>query len=210
MKCPNCGNEVNDAARFCVECGLPILDAPEGAEPIAAAAEAPDLAEKAVFATEAVEQTPAVDLPVDGAAEAAVAATVSQESEAAAEAIAPEAATPVFSEAAAKEPQKAEPEAPVTVTVQTQTDPRMLLTTAQYFFLTILFHLPVIGLVFLFVWGCGKPKNISLKRYSLAMLTLRLIGYFLLLAGTVAFLLGLSGLIPGFSIEFVSPFAVRW
>ncbi len=55
-----------------------------------------------------------------------------------------------------------------------------LLTAFQYIALTLLFHVPVVGLVFLFVWGCGGTSNISLKRFSLAMLILRLIGLILL------------------------------
>ena len=93
--------------------------------------------------------------------------------------------------------EKAQP----TVQVQPVTDSRSLLTTAQYFFLTVLFSIPVIGLIFMFVWGCGRPSNISLKRYSLAMLTFRLVACFLSLLGTIVTLLGISGIIPGFSIN---------
>ena len=87
------------------------------------------------------------------------------------------------------------------VPVQPVADSRSLLTTAQYFFLTVLFSIPIIGLIFMFVWGCGRPNNISLKRYSLAMLTFRLIACFLSLLGTIITLLGINGMIPGFSIH---------
>ena len=184
MKCPNCGNELNDAAKFCVDCGLPIPDEPQAE---ATETELP-AAEESV--TPVVEPEPALEN------ESAIAPSPKAllDSVQAIERPEQEPTEPV-------EKAEAEQKPPVTVMVQTQTDPRMLLTAAQYFFLTILFHLPVIGLVFLFVWGCGKPKNISLKRYSLAMLTLRLISCFLALAGAVVFLLGLTGMIPGFLIR---------
>ena len=100
-------------------------------------------------------------------------------------------------------PVEKEPEQKPQTVIQVQqvTDSRSLLTTAQYFFLTVLFSIPVIGLIFMFVWGCGRPSNISLKRYSLAMLTFRLIACFLSLLGTIVTLLGISGVIPGFSIN---------
>ncbi len=84
------------------------------------------------------------------------------------------------------------------------TDSRLLLTSAQYFFLILLFHIPVIGLIFLFVWGLGRPRNLSLKRFSLAVLILRLIGWLIMLLCTVAVLLGVSGVIPGFTFQFGS------
>ena len=70
------------------------------------------------------------------------------------------------------------------------------MSTAGYFFSTILFHIPLIGLIFMIVWGCGKTKNISLKRFSLACLIMRLIGYILILSATVFMLICFSGKFP--------------
>ena len=95
-------------------------------------------------------------------------------------------------------PDPAEP-APIDTTAPIEvaaTDPRNMLTTAQYFFLIILFHIPVIGLIFLFVWSLGRPKNVSLKRFSLAMLLIRLICMLLMLAMTVFSLLVMTNVIP--------------
>ncbi len=65
----------------------------------------------------------------------------------------------------------------------TQMPPKkQMLSTGQYFALSLLYALPVIGLVFLFVFGAGHPKNGSLKRYSAAMLILRLLVWIAVLA----------------------------
>ncbi len=183
MKCPNCQTELKDTAKFCTECGMPIpkVDAPVP-EPVteSAAAAEPEPAPEPVSEAESVlNTTPAV------------------ESEPANE----PASDPVEPEPVAEITQvpkkETEPQSPASVT-----DSRLLLTTAQYFWLTILFHIPVIGLIFLFVWGCGRPRNLSLKRYSLAILVMRLLCWLLYLALTVLLLLGMNGMIPGVSITF--------
>ena len=81
-------------------------------------------------------------------------------------------------------------------TVVNATDSRSLMTTAGYIFSTILFHIPVIGIIFLFVWGCGRPKNISLKRYALAWLIMRLLCVVFLLSFAVFVLICYSDKFP--------------
>lgn len=76
------------------------------------------------------------------------------------------------------------------------TDSRSLMTTAGYIFTTILFHIPVIGLIFMLVWGCGKTRNLSRKRFSLACLIMRLIGYIVILAAAVFVLICFSDKFP--------------
>ena len=99
--------------------------------------------------------------------------------EAPAEAPAEPAAEPVRPEAPAPAPQAPVTEAPVV----TQMPPRkQMLSTFQYFALSLLYALPVIGLVFLFIFGAGHPKNGSLKRFSAAMLILRLLFWIALFA----------------------------
>ncbi|HPF54894.1 MAG TPA: hypothetical protein PLM48_09710, partial [Clostridia bacterium] len=63
------------------------------------------------------------------------------------------------------------------------------LSALQYFFLTLLYHVPVVGTVFLFVWGCGRPRNSSLHNYSLFVLILRLVAYVAILALVLAVLI---------------------
>lgn len=64
---------------------------------------------------------------------------------------------------------------------------KLLLNTFQYMMLMLLFSIPVVGLIFLFVWGTGNPKNPSLKRFSAAVLLWRLI-LAVLLAGGLLYL----------------------
>ncbi len=70
--------------------------------------------------------------------------------------------------------------------VITQMPPKkQMLSTFQYVLLTMLYSIPVIGLIFLFVFGAGHPKNGSLKRFSAALLILRLVFWILVLAGLI-------------------------
>ena len=181
MKCPNCGNELNEDAKFCVECGMPVT---EPFEEIAESVEKNEPEAAAVTAEEPVKEDDLV--PEDPVPEEEPEKTVPPESDD--NTVEPAALPP-------SEPKK-EP-----VTVVSGTDSRLLLSSAQYFFLILLFHIPVIGLIFLFVWGLGRPKNLSLKRFSLAVLILRLIGWLLMLLCAVGVLLGISGLIPGFTFQ---------
>ena len=67
--------------------------------------------------------------------------------------------------------------------VITQMPPKkQMLSTFQYVVLTMLYSIPVIGLVFLFIFGAGHPKNGSLKRFSAALLILRLVFWIAVLA----------------------------
>lgn len=83
------------------------------------------------------------------------------------------------------------PAAPVAEPVQdmpviTQMPPKkQMLSTFQYVLLTMLYSIPVIGLVFLFIFGAGHPKNGSLKRFSAALLILRLVFWIAVLAGLI-------------------------
>lgn len=86
-------------------------------------------------------------------------------------------AAPVVTESVG--PEAAAPDMPVV----TQVPPKkQMLSTIQYILLSLLYAIPVIGLVFLFIFGAGHPKNGSLKRFSAAMLILRLLFWILILA----------------------------
>ena len=70
--------------------------------------------------------------------------------------------------------------------VITQVPPKkQMLSTFQYVVLSLLYAIPVIGLIFLFIFGAGHPKNGSLKRFSAALLILRLVFWILVLAGLI-------------------------
>ena len=99
--------------------------------------------------------------------------------EAPAEPVAAPAAEPPKPEAPVYGPQEPAQEMPVI----TQVPPKsQMLSTFQYFALSLLYALPVIGLIFLFVFGAGHPKNGSLKRFSAALLILRLVFWIVLFA----------------------------
>ena len=67
--------------------------------------------------------------------------------------------------------------------VITQVPPKkQMLSTFQYVVLSLLYAIPVIGLIVLFIFGAGHPKNGSLKRFSAAMLILRLVFWIVVLA----------------------------
>ena len=92
----------------------------------------------------------------------------------------PVVAVPVAAEAPKAEPvQEPAPEMPVVTQVPSR---KQMLSTFQYVALSLLYGLPVVGLIFLFVFGAGHPKNPSLKRFSAAMLILRLLFWIALLA----------------------------
>jgi hypothetical protein len=190
MKCPNCGNELSDEAKFCVECGIPITEAVE-----AVSQKTEEIEPAANVGQE--EITESDSSPKEKSMGTQETAVLSEENT---ESVLSEKKdnAPEQTASSASEPRK-EP-----VTVVSGTDSRLLLTSAQYFFLILLFHIPVIGLIFLFVWGLGRPRNLSLKRFSLAVLILRLIGWLIMLLCTVAVLLGVSGVIPGFTFQFGS------
>lgn len=87
---------------------------------------------------------------------------------------------PVAVPAVVQDSPKAEP---ADMPVVTQMPPKkQLLSTFQYILLSLLYGLPVIGLIFLFIFGAGHPKNGSLKRFSAAMLILRLLFWIAVLA----------------------------
>ena len=101
-----------------------------------------------------------------------------------AEPVAAEAAAPVIAAAeAAVAPVEPVAEPAQDMPVITQMPPKkQMLSTFQYVVLTMLYSIPVIGLVFLFIFGAGHPKNGSLKRFSAAMLILRLVFWIVVLA----------------------------
>ena len=194
MNCPNCGTELKDGTRFCIECGAPLADA-------SAVLDAPVATEPEQLASQEPEQ-PVPELPV----------TEEQPFE-------PE--QPKAEEPAA-EPQQSEPEAPqqpvppvlppvenppafkeqAPIAPPAGTDTRSLLTTAQYFFLMILFQVPIVGLVFQFIWGLGRPRNLSLKRFALATLVLNLAVTLLSLLCVIYLLLCMMGVIPSVHFRF--------
>ncbi len=210
--CPVCQKVVTDQAKFCFFCGSPLLDVdaasvvpavdpePEPIEaPIPEAEPAPEPAPEPIPAPEPVSEPKPDPIP-----EPAPVYVPEPEPEPAPQpepvyrseptpAPQPE---PVYrpEPTPAPEPVPVEPkqEQPIVVS----TDSRSLMTTPGYIFTTILFHIPLVGLIFMIIWGCGKTKNLSRKRFSLACLIMRLLGYIFVLAVTVFLLICFSGVFP--------------
>ena len=183
--CPVCKKVLTDQAKFCFFCGASLLNTEE--EPIISAAKSE---QEPVPAEETV---PAEPIQIEPAQETTAQESAPVEKEPVAE---PE---PIFIPTPAPQP-KPEPQTPVEAKpeqpIVLASDSRSLMTTVGYIFTTILFHIPLIGLIFMIAWGCGKTKNLSRKRFSLACLILRLLFYILILSVTVFLLICFSGKIP--------------
>ena len=219
--CPVCQKLVNDETKFCYYCGASLLTpaaqpAPEPApmpepepiaapepepmpepEPVAAPEPAPAPIPEPVRAPEPQPEPEPVrapePAPIPEPVKAPEPAPIPEPVKA------PEPA-PVVIPTPAPEPEKKE-------VIVNATDSRSLMTTAGYIFTTILFHIPVIGLIFMFVWGCGRPKNLSRKRFALACLLMRLIAVILVLSIAVFLLICYSDKFPILTDAFTRFFA---
>ena len=203
--CPVCQKLVNDETKFCYYCGASLLTpaaqpAPEPApmpepEPIAAPEPAPVAAPEPapIPIPEPIRAPEPQPEPEPVAAPEPAPAPIPEPVRA------PEPA-PVVPPTPAPEPEK-------NGVIVNATDSRSLMTTAGYIFTTILFHIPVIGLIFMFVWGCGRPKNLSRKRFALACLLMRLIGVILVLSIAVFLLICYSDKFPILTDAFTRFFA---
>ena len=197
--CPVCNKVVTDQAKFCFFCGASLLNAE--AEPIIPAVE-PE-AEPFEAQTAELSEPETVVIPEPEPVYAPEPEPVYAPQPEPVYAPEPE---PVFSAKAepapAPEPVPVAPVNPEPVEPKSEqpiivsTDSRSLMTAPGYFFTTILFHIPVIGLIFMIIWGCGKTKNLSRKRFSLACLIMRLLGYILVLSAAVFLLICFSGKFP--------------
>ena len=202
--CPVCQKALTDQAKFCYFCGASLLNAEP--EPVAVPADveeepipAEEPAPSEPFAEAEPEplEAPAADVQPEAvfepAAEPEPAPVIPAPEPEPAKAAAPEPVKPITPPPAKPTPVKPVETKPETVVLATDT--RSLMTTVGYIFTTILFHIPIIGLIFMIVWGCGKTKNISRKRFSLACLIMRLLGCIVVLAVTVFLLICFSGVI---------------
>ena len=191
--CPVCQKLVNDETKFCYYCGASLLTpaAQPAPEPEAAAAPEPaPMPEPEPIAAPEPEPMPE---PEPVAAPEPAPAPIPEPVRA------PEPA-PVVPPTPAPEPEK-------NGVIVNATDSRSLMTTAGYIFTTILFHIPVIGLIFMFVWGCGRPKNLSRKRFALACLLMRLIAVIFVLSVAVFLLICYSDKFPILTDAFTRFFA---
>ena len=198
--CPVCQKGLTDQAKFCYFCGASLLNADPGAEPVFEAEPIEPVFEEAPV-PEPIEEPEAVVEP-EFAPDEAPDPVPEPEPVFAPEPEPEPVPEPEPAPVAAPAPEPVKKETPVLAT-----DTRSLMTTAGYIFSTLLFAIPVIGLVFMIIWGCGKTKNISRKRFSLAFLIMRLICYVILLAAAVFVLICFSGKFPILTEAFAKFFA---
>lgn len=195
--CTECGMRLDDSAEFCTECGTVVESNKETVmvEPVVESENESEAAEPVTVAQEPViEQT-------DSEQVAAV-EPITEETETAVEPIVPfavaepavEQPTPTGDERQAIAPapiatQQEPPQGKAKEPLINFRDKSQTLSTGQYFWSSVLFSIPILGLVFLFIWGCGEPKNGSLKRFSLAMLIARLLIWIIIVGAGIAFII---------------------
>lgn len=190
--CPDCKAQNADSAKFCLVCGhlLTEADITEEMPGTAGTAEADTSygePNKPEFGTEEdrFEDVPETDAPETDAPETEAPETDVPEDDA--ETYGKECA-PVDLPAS-EEPAKDVKEAG-------------LLKTWQYFLLEVLFALPLIGTVCLFIFSLSRPKNESLRRFSASRLIWRLILYILVFVLVAVFLIRFDHWAPRFAAFF--------
>lgn len=194
MKCPNCGFEAGENDKFCIGCGTR-LTAPE--TPVEAPVpEVPEAAEVPEKIEEAIENAaPATDAAAEKAEKAAEEVK--------------EAVSPVIPTVVPAEPVEAKPfveakpvvepaPAPIPVKIEYKDDEECAAPTLNklnkplsvwgYIWRIILFSLPILNIIPLFVMAFSKGINRNSKHFASAVLVLMLIGL-IISVGVLVYLL---------------------
>ena len=200
MNCPNCGLAAQETDKFCIGCGAPLrkpepevpspIEIPEAAPIEEAVNEAAALPQEAanelenavaeaeqvftpepVLKTEPVFETPVVETPAVPAAPVAPAAP-------AAPVVPVEQVKPV-------QPEPVKPAAPAKAEQPVRSKLDKPLSTWGYIWRIILFAIPVLGIIPLFVMAFSKGINKNSKHFASAILILMLIAIVLMIAGVI-------------------------
>lgn len=165
IQCPACKAMLADNVRFCLDCGFDLSSSEVPEEPAAEepVAEEPVAEEPAAPEEEAPEEEAPEEDPFAGTAESDPNPDIDP----------PEEKDTVILDEFITGEKEPEEEA-------SEEEKKGMLATWQYFLLELLFFIPVIGTVFLFIWSIGHPKNESLHRFASSKLIWRLIVYVLL------------------------------
>lgn len=193
MFCENCGNQLPDGAKFCVNCGAKIEAAETTDAAIEESAVAADVAE--VEAADAAEAGAAAGEPVpvpDQQPEPAFEPQVGQ-----AQASpgprpvqpAPQMAQPApqMAQPAPKpqdKPPVMRPDMPASVMKPEKVNP---LPVWKFIGILILQGIPVVGLIMILVWAFGGSFNKNTRNYARAVFILGLIGLVLMIASAIVF-----------------------
>ncbi len=209
MICPNCGYQAKDTDKFCIHCATRLVPNAEAAV---------ENAEEAVNEAEAAAEG-AVDRAIEGAEEAAENAAecagevIEQAGEAAQEAVseAEEAAGEIWHEAPAapeapampivpvmpiREEPPAEPKAePVTEHAQPCECDRLAkpLSTWGYIWRILLFSIPILSMIPLFVMAFARGINKNSKSFARAVLIMLLVLFVLAVCGAIYALVVFGG-----------------
>lgn len=200
--CPDCKAENADSAKFCLVCGhlLTKADITEEMPGTAGTSEADTSygePNKPEFGTEEdrFEDVPETDAPKTDAPETDAPETEAPETEA------PEADVPE-DDAETYGKECAPIDLPASEEPAKDVKEAGLLKTWQYFLLEVLFALPLIGTVCLFIFSLSRPKNESLRRFSASRLIWRLILYILVFVLVAVFLIRFDHWAPRFAAFF--------
>ena len=210
MNCPNCGLAAQETDKFCIGCGAPLrkpepevpspIEIPEAAPIEEAVNEAAALPQEAaneltdavaeaeqVFAPEPVLkaepvietpviETPVVETPVVPAAPVAPVVPVAPVEQV--KPVQPEPVKPV-------QPEPVKPAAPVKPEQPVRSKLDKPLSTWGYIWRIILFAIPVLGIIPMFVMAFSKGINKNSKHFASAILILLLIAFVLAIAGVI-------------------------
>lgn len=148
MKCTNCGNELKEGAKFCAQCGTPVVvEAPVVETPVV---EAP------VVENTPVVETPVVETPVAPAP--APTPVVTPVAPAPAPVVTPVVPAPAVNTAAVAANQ-----------LGFEPNPKLSYKPIGmwgYFGYDILFAIPLIGFIMLLIFACGGTQNANLRNYA--------------------------------------------
>jgi hypothetical protein len=184
MFCENCGNQLPDDSKFCVNCGAKIEAADAAIEESAVAADVAE-AEAGAAASEPVyvpdpQPAPAFE-PQIGQAQASPGPRPVQPAPQMAQP-APQMAQPA--PRPQDKPPVMRPDMPNSVMKPEKTNP---LPVWKFIGMFILQGIPIIGFIMILVWAFGGSFNKNTRNYARAVFILFLIGLVLTIAGVIAF-----------------------
>lgn len=160
-KCSNCGAELKDGVRFCVECGYAVSQAEDQPEAVASPIEA---AAEAIFAVEEAAET-GIEPPVE-------AAPVSEPVKPA-EPVSPAPSGYGFTAAPPAAPSMDRQSAPVDAPGKPPKKSRWEIMSGKGTLGAILLmNIPVVGLILMIAWSCGACRKYAKRNLARAMLIL--------------------------------------
>ncbi len=160
-RCSNCGAELKDGVRFCVECGYAVsqpAEQPEASSPIEAAAEA-------IFAVEEAVETGSAPADVLPAEPASPVSEPDKAAEPAAYGFAP--AAPAAPSFVSPQPASTPVEAPGKPPKKSRWE---IMSGKGTLGAILLMNIPIVGLILMIAWSCGACRKYAKRNLARAML----------------------------------------